>query len=455
MTRAPATTPSAAPAATSNACALCAPLGACVALRGIAGAMPILHGSQGCATYIRRYIIGHFREPIDIASSSFSEESTVFGGGENLRHAIANVISQYSPSLIGIATTCLAETIGEDVALHLSGIEATSAEPLPPIVKVSTPSYRGTHIEGYRRTVRALVDRFARRGTPESRVALFPAMVSPADLRHLRDLCADFGLPCIMVPDYAPTLDGGIWDGYCPLPEGGTTVDELVATGSCAASIEFGASAEGELSAGQLLERACGVPSVKTAPPVGVDACDSFFGVLSRLSGNSVPQRHDEARRRLVDAYVDGHKFLFGKKIAICGDEDFAPAIAAFALETGMHVTAIVSGASGKTLRAACAGLRSEGNEAPLILGDADFEDLARAADRAKPDMLIGGSKAYYLARKLSVPLVRAGFPVHDRIGAQRIRTLGYEGTLELYDRIVNAFIELEQADSPVGYTAW
>ena len=54
-------------------------------MRGIAGALPFLHGSQGCATYMRRYIISHFREPMDIATSGFSEASTMFGGGENLR----------------------------------------------------------------------------------------------------------------------------------------------------------------------------------------------------------------------------------------------------------------------------------------------------------------------------------------------------------------------------------
>ena len=48
---------------TRNACKLCAPLGACLVFRGIEGAVPFLHGSQGCATYMRRYIISHFRSP--------------------------------------------------------------------------------------------------------------------------------------------------------------------------------------------------------------------------------------------------------------------------------------------------------------------------------------------------------------------------------------------------------
>ena len=69
---------------TTNACKLCTPLGACLAFKGIEGAVPYLHGSQGCATYMRRYIISHYNEPIDIASSSLSEKHAVYGGGPNL-----------------------------------------------------------------------------------------------------------------------------------------------------------------------------------------------------------------------------------------------------------------------------------------------------------------------------------------------------------------------------------
>ena len=78
---------------TRNACKLCTPLGACLVFRGIEGTIPFLHGSQGCSTYIRRYLISHFREPIDIAASNFSEESAVFGGRKNFTNGIKNVFS--------------------------------------------------------------------------------------------------------------------------------------------------------------------------------------------------------------------------------------------------------------------------------------------------------------------------------------------------------------------------
>ena len=76
----------------------------------------------------------------------------------------------------------------------------------------------------------------------------------------------------------------------------------------------------------------------------------------------------------------------------------------------------------------------------------------ARARELS-PDLVIGNSKGYrVLARDLNVPLIRVGFPIHDRFGAQRVQHLGYAGAQILFDRIVNAVIDRKQTDSDIGY---
>jgi len=70
-----------------------------------------------------------------------------------------------------------------------------------------------------------------------------------------------------------------------------------------------------------------------------------------------------------------------------------------------------------------------------------------------KPDIVIGSSKGYYVSKQLGIPLVRAGFPVHDRFGGQRIMLTGYRGTQQLFDRIVNAVMEHKQNSSDIGYS--
>ena len=61
-----------------NPCKMCVPMGAVTAFYGIRKCMSILHGSQGCSTYIRRHMATHYNEPVDIASSSLTEQGTVF-----------------------------------------------------------------------------------------------------------------------------------------------------------------------------------------------------------------------------------------------------------------------------------------------------------------------------------------------------------------------------------------
>ena len=82
-----------------------------------------------------------------------------------------------------------------------------------------------------------------------------------------------------------------------------------------------------------------------------------------------------------------------------------------------------------------------------------DFAEIAEAAPELKPDFLIGSSKGYSIARRLKVPLIRVGFPIHDRIGGQRVLHLGYRGAQELFDRIINALLEVKQETSPIGYS--
>ncbi len=441
---------------TRNSCVVCAPLGATLAFAGVERGMTLLHGSQGCSTYIRRYTISHFREPLDAASSSFTEETAVFGGGARLREAYANLVRAYEPAFVGVATTCLAETIGEDAAAARRALSPLIGEGSPLVAFVSTPSYRGDHREGFRAALRAIVeaacpagdrapigDRTSpagdRAATPVAAaddlrpVAVFPTLLSPADLRWLKDAFAAFGLRSVLVSDYSDTLDGGPWPAHRLLPVGGTGLDALSALRGAAASIELGSPvAEGQ-SGGVYLQDAFGVPARRLALPIGVRATDDFLETLSALSGRPVPAVFTAARDRLLDSYVDAHKVVHGSRVLLFGDRDLADAFELFCGEVGLE------------------SVRAEGEARDFAAVEAA---AARSAERGEPiDLLIGNSKGYKTARRLGVPLIRVGFPIHDRYGGPRVRVLGYEGTQDLFDRVTNAIVERKQEDSDVGYT--
>ena len=448
--------------ATKNACKLCTPLGAALVFKGIRGAVPLLHGSQGCSTYIRRYLISHFKEPMDIACSNFAENTAIFGGGANLKIALENIRSQYAPEVIGVATTCLSETIGDDVPMFIREYrEMFPGEELPPVVHVSTPSYQGTHMQGFHGAVREMVAALAAAPSSsasaekESRVNVFPNMVSPEDLRHLKEILADFGIRPMILPDYSRTLDGGLWTEYQRIPEGGTNVDDIRRSGTASASLEFGRIlAEEKQTAGTFLEEKFNVPCHRLGLPMGIRETDRLFAALETVTGRPTPEKYIEERGRLTDALVDGHKTVSLKRAVVYGEEDLVIGLVSFLSEIGIIPVLCASGGkSGRLEKAITVIFPDHAEKGIQVMSNADFVDIESAARGLAPDLIIGHSKGYTMSRRMKVPLVRIGFPVHDRIGGARILHLGYRGALALFDRIANTLIERQQDASTIGYT--
>jgi nitrogenase molybdenum-iron protein NifN len=443
------------PGSTTNACKLCTPLGACLAYKGIAGTVPFLHGSQGCATYIRRYLISHFREPMDIAASNFAEHSAVFGGREVLHAGIENVSRQYNPELIGIATTCLSETIGENMPQLLNDFrKRTDVSHEANLVHVSTPSFKGTHVDGYHSTVKALVETLATQvGEQTGPVALFPGFVSAEDLRHLREIFAAYEVPLTMVPDYSETMDGGSWATYERIPVGGTPVEAVRALGSARAAIECGRIlATSTKTAGSHLEKKFSVPLHRIGLPIGLRETDRLCEVLGSFASRELPVSLAGARGRLIDSMVDGHKYVFGQRAVVYGDEDLVIGLTSFLCEIGVTPVLCASGGRSRHFAAALRAAVPELPESTVIREGADFATIGIESETLKPDLLLGNSKGYSLARRLKIPLVRCGFPIHDRLGGHRILHLGYRGALSLYDTVVNALLERKQDTSSIGY---
>jgi nitrogenase molybdenum-iron protein NifN len=423
---------------TRNSCKLCAPLGASLVFKGIEGCVPLIHGSQGCATYIRRYMISHYKEPVDIASSNFSEETTVYGGSKNFITGIDNIIRQYKPAVIGIASTCLSETIGEDIPGHIRHyreLREGQDSVLPIFIHTSTPSYCGSHADGFHNTVLATVKALSKYVKTSNILTIFPGFVTPADIRYLKEMLEDFGQEYVLFPDYSDTLDNEYTSEYQLIPTGGTSIADLISTGNSKAVIEFGCVFNKGLhrtkdvgsvqTAGEWLEANYYCKNHQMSLPIGIRATDRLMETLQTITGKDIPKKYRKERGRLVDAYVDAHKYVFGKRALLYGEEDLVTSLADWLREIGIE---------------------------PFWIKDTDFETLREEAEKFKPDFLLGNSKGYYIARERKIPLVRLGFPIHDRFGAARMHQIGYRGTQELFDRVVNALIEYKQENSPIGY---
>jgi len=429
----------------TNPCKMCMPMGSISAFFGVRKCMTILHGSQGCATYIRRHMATHYNEPIDIASSSLTEEGAVFGGEKNLIKGLDNLIKLYDPEVIGISTTCLAETIGEDTEGIVARYVETRPELRAKIVTVKSAGYSGTQFEGFFRTLRALVEQTEQDSTPNGKVNIIINMVSPADTRWLKSFVAGFGIDAIFLPDVSENLDGVHQEQYERLPAGGTSISEIGMMAGARATVELSSFFDEAYSPGQYLNDVYGVPLYRSALPVSLADTDAFASILTELGGK-MPLDVTNERGRRLDAMVDSHKYNAQVRAAVFGEPDFVYAVCRLLTENGAMPVVAATGS-------VCTGFRDTVSEAisgihefhlgenPFISDDCDFCAIESAALEQRANVLIGSSDGRRISEKTDIPLVRCAFPVHDHVGGQRVRTLGYEGSLSLLDAVTNAVI--------------
>lgn len=145
-----------------NPAKTCQPIGAMYAALGLHGCLPHSHGSQGCCAYHRSTLTRHYKEPIMAATSSFTEGAAVFGGQSNLLDAITNIFAIYDPNILAVHTTCLSETIGDDVNQIVGKAREDGRIPEGKhVIYASTPSYAGSHVTGFSSMVKSMVTTFS------------------------------------------------------------------------------------------------------------------------------------------------------------------------------------------------------------------------------------------------------------------------------------------------------
>lgn len=432
-----------------NPCKMCMPMGSVSALCGIRRCMTLLHGSQGCSTYIRRHMATHYNEPVDIASSSLTEQGTVFGGEKNLIKGLENLIALYDPDVIGVATTCLAETIGEDVPRIIRNFLTAHPNCRAEIIPVSSAGYAGTQFEGFFTALYAVVANTPMSTDKNNRINIITGMISPADTRYLKALFAEMGLDVILLPDLSDNLDGVHQAQYRRLPEGGTPLSDIAQMAGARLTIELSPFVGDVCSPAKYLNDAYGVPYVRRALPVGLRDTDAFIRTLCE-AGGKIGNALQEKRGRCVDAMVDSHKYNAEGRAVIFGEPDFVYAVARLCTENGLVPVLTATGAK-------CAQLSSAlGDEITQtaqrffvdqvrITDNCDFDEIEEWAQKLGANLMIGSSDGRRIEHKLRIPLIRCAFPVHDQIGGQRIRMLGYEGTIALLDKLTNALLSRKE----------
>lgn len=410
------------------------PLGAALAFLGVEGAVPLFHGSQGCTSFALVLAVRHFKEAIPLQTTAMNEPATILGGADNLDEALVNIATRMKPKVIGVASTALVETRGEDFVGELKSIVAKRRElDTTKVVFASTPDFEGALEDGWARATTALIEALVPPSGPatEARVVnVLPGVhETPGGINELKDTLEAFGLVPRVLPDISTSLDGYVPDAYVGTSLGGTPLDDIPSMARAVHTIAIGDHMRGPSEA---LTAKTGVPHTVLPTLLGLEAADQLIALLSRLSGKPAPARFRRQRSQLVDAMLDAHFHFSGKRVAIAADPDLLCSLTR--LFTSLGAVVVVAVASTKN--------SVKLSELPcdtVQVGDlGDLEELAREAGA---ELLVTHSHGRQAAAALSVPLFRVGFPIFDRLGHQHRALGGYRGTRELVCELANVFM--------------
>jgi nitrogenase molybdenum-iron cofactor biosynthesis protein NifN len=439
---------------------LSSPLGAALAFIGLKKAVPLFHGSQGCTAFAKRLLFRHFYEAVPLSTTAMTELSSVLGGEENVQQALVNLINKQKPEIVGLCTTGLTETRGEDMQGILKGFrkEFPEFEQLP-IVLVSTPDFKGSLQDGYAAAVEQIVSEIPQeqQTIPNQITILAGSFLTPGDLHEIKDTIKAMGLKPLVLPDLSGSVDGHWEETFSGVS---TSLSQLRSVGASAFTIAIGYSMD---KSAKILQSRFGTPYELIPRLTGITACDKFIDVLCRLkvqlllksdglhpavgdrtSSNLteeeiVPELYRRQRSQLQDAMLDAHFYFSGKRVSLALEPDLLYQTAWWLTEMGATIHAAVTTTEGIEPKTKSASLELPVEE--VIVGD--LEDLELLS--ADADLLITNSHGARVALRMGKPLLRLGYPFFDRLGAAQQCTVGYRGTMQLLFDIGNIFLEKEE----------
>jgi nitrogenase molybdenum-iron protein beta chain len=438
-------------ALTVNPAKTCQPIGAMYAALGLHNCLPHSHGSQGCCSYHRSTLTRHYKEPVMAATSSFTEGASVFGGQANLLQAIQTIFTVYNPDVIAVHTTCLSETIGDDLVQIIA--KAVSEGKVPAgkhVIHCNTPSYQGSHVTGFSSMAKAFVTYFADPNAEKTKtVNVIPGWVEPSDMREIKALASLMGIDIILYPDTSDVMDTPYTGKHEFYPKGGVTVDQIKLSGGSAASIGLGLSAS--TATVDALQNKCAVPGTMLELPIGLQATDRFVDALHRITGVAVPDAITDERGRLLDFISDMHQYVHGRRVALFGDPDQLVSMVEFLNLLDMKPVYVVTGTPTphfeNRVRKALNGAVPE---AKIRAGaQADMYLLHQWIKQESVDLLIGNTYGKYIARDEDIPFVRYGFPILDRVGHSYFPSVGYKGAMRLLEKILGVLMDRQDREAP------
>jgi nitrogenase molybdenum-iron protein NifN len=389
------------------------PMGATLAFLGIDKCMPLMHGGQGCTSFTKVFFTRHFCEPIAIQTSAVTDVIAVLDGGDySIVESVKNITKKVTPSLIGLHTTGLTETKGDDIRGVVSQIEF-------PVVTVNTPDYEGGLESGWALTCKALIEQIVEpsKTVDDNKLVLLPHVsLQPIEVEKIKEFIESFGFNVFAIPDLSTSLDGHLGEKQAALSSGGISVEELRTLGDAGLVVSVGDSMQN--SAKTMLKKNPEIRHHHFPHLHGLEATDALVEALLAETGFSAPPPGVVRwRQRLQDAMLDSHFALGQTRFLVAAEPDQLAGICQALYEAGGIITTAISSVASPQLEKIKA--------TRVIVGD--LEDAENAAEDF--DMIIANCHCEALSHRLQKGHILRGFPNWEQVGNSLKNDVLYEGS--------------------------
>ena len=407
-----------------NPIKLSQPMGAMLCFLGIKNCMPLMHGAQGCASFSKVFFTRHFNDPIAVQTTAVNDITAVIDGGDYaISESIKNITKKVKPDLVGLFTTGLTETKGDDI----KGASKL-VEDIQQMVYVNTPDFEGSIESGFSKSIEAIIQQLVQSSTEidTNKALIIPNVnLKPIEVEKIKDTISLFGYEVFSLPDLSESLDGHLGLKQGALTSGGISVEDIKKLATSSLVFTIGKSVEkcGE----KILEKNPNIQLFHFDSLGGLEASDKFFKILCKVK--NITQPHPSIvrwRKRLQDALLDTHFVIGSSKVIIALEPDQALSVANTIIEAGANIKAIVTTHRNDLL--------DEIECEHLMVGD--FEDVESFLHES--DLVISNFHAERLAITHKKALLVRGFPDFESLGNQLKNDILYEGSSYLLFELAN-----------------
>ncbi|WP_415250401.1 nitrogenase iron-molybdenum cofactor biosynthesis protein NifN [Sulfurimonas sp.] len=403
------------------------PMGAALAFMGIKNCMPLMHASQGCASYTKVFYTRHFNEPIAMYNTSVSDITAILDGGDySILMAIENITKKnktLKPELIGLHTTGLTETKGDDVRSIGTHIEI-------PYCYVNTPDYEGGMESGWALTAKALISQHTQETTDikSNKLLILPHVsMQPIEVEKIKELCDGFGFETYALPDLSTSLDGYLSEGQGKLGTGTISIDDIRELANSATVITIGSSMQ--IAAKALLEKNEKINHIHFNHLMGQENNDNFVASLMKIRQIEPRPLVKRWRGRLQDAMLDSHFLIGSSHFVITGEPDMCVGMCELLQSVGATIDAVIATNYASILET----IKADN----IFVGD--LEDAVIHFEKA--DLVISNFHAERLlhSQEKRTALMLRGFPNYEELGNQLKNDQLYEGSTQFLFEVANA----------------